>query len=406
MNFWFGLRDLLMPERKYNVVDLARDWFTGSAVKSGATVNLTTALQVTTVLACARVISEGIAQVPLVLMREDGKTRLPAKDHPLYFLLHRRPNEWMTSFEFRDMMGLHLVLAGNFYAFKSVAGGKVRELIPFEPGTVTVKRRADRTLTYRVAMADGAAQDVPAEAMWHVRGPSWNGYLGLEPVALAREAIGLALSTEESHALIHKNGVQSAGVYTVDGTLTPVQFQQLYDWIAKYQKGGAYQSAPLIIDRGAKWTPSSMTGVDAQHLETRKFQIEEICRALRVMPIMVGYTDKASTYASAEQMFLSHVVHTLAPWYERIEQSIDCQLLTPEEARGGLYAKFGEESLLRGAMKDTSEYLAKLVLNGILTRNEARARLDENPLEGLDAPLTPLNSTGDPAGSDQQKEPT
>lgn len=394
MNLLAGLRNWLAPERKYGIVDLARDWFSGRAVKSGATVNLTTAMQVTTVLACARVIAEGIAQVPLVLMREDGTTRLPAKDHPLYFLLHRRPNEWMTSFEFRDMMGLHLVLAGNFYAFKSVSGGKVRSLIPFEPGSVSVRRLSDHTLTYRVSMADGQTQDVPAEAMWHVRGPSWNGYLGLEPVALAREAIGLALSTEESHALMHKNGVQSAGVYTVEGTLSPQQFQQLYDWIAKYQRGGQYQQAPLIIDRGAKWTPSSMTGVDAQHLETRKFQIEEICRAFRVMPIMVGYSDKAATYASAEQMFLSHVVHTLAPWYERIEQSIDCQLLTPEEARGGLYAKFGEEALLRGAMKDTADYLTKLVLNGILTRNEARARLDENPLAGLDAPLTPLNSTG------------
>lgn len=394
MKLLSGLRNWLAPERKYGIVDLARDWFSGHAVKSGATVNLTTALQVTTVLACARVIAEGIAQVPLVLMREDGKTRLPARDHPLYALLHRRPNEWMTSFELRDMMGLHLVLAGNFYAFKGVAGGVVRSLIPLDPGSVTVIRHSDHTLTYRVSMADGQRQDIPAEAMWHVRGPSWNGYLGLEPVALAREAIGLALSTEESHALMHKNGVQSAGVYTVEGTLNPQQFQQLYDWIAKYQKGGQYQQAPLIIDRGAKWTPSSMTGVDAQHLETRKFQIEEICRAFRVMPIMVGYSDKAATYASAEQMFLSHVVHTLAPWYERIEQSIDCQLLTPDEFRGGLYAKFGEEALLRGAMKDTADYLTKLVLNGILTRNEARARLDENPLDGLDVPLTPLNSTG------------
>lgn len=395
MNLLAGLRNLLAPatERKYDVVDLARDWFNGRAVKSGVTVNLSTALQVTTVLACARVIAEGIAQVPLQVMRADGKTRLPAMDHPLYPLLFRRPNEWMTSFEFRDMMGLHLVLAGNFYAFKSVAAGRVRALIPLDPGSVTVKRTSDYALTYRVTMADGASRDVPAEAMWHVRGPSWNGYLGLEPVSLAREAIGLALSTEESHALMHKNGVQSTGVYTVEGTLNPQQFQQLYDWIAKYQKGGQYQQAPLIIDRGAKWTPSSMTGVDAQHLETRRFQIEEICRAFRVMPIMIGYSDKASTYASAEQMFLSHVVHTLAPWYERIEQSIDCHLLTPEESRAGMYAKFGEEALLRGAMKDTSEYLTRLVSNGILTRNEARERLDENPIEGLDEPLVPMNAT-------------
>jgi len=131
--------------------------------------------------------------------------------------------------------------------------------------------------------------------------------------------------------------------------------------------------------------------VDAQHLETRRYQVEEVCRAMRVMPIMVGISDKATTYASAEQMFLHHVVHTLSPWYERIEQSIDCNLLGDNEMDDGYYAKFIEEALLRGAMKDTAEYLVKMTSAGLMTRNEGRAKLDLNPLPGLDKPLTPVN---------------
>jgi HK97 family phage portal protein len=147
----------------------------------------------------------------------------------------------------------------------------------------------------------------------------------------------------------------------------------------------------VILDRNAKFLPTSLSGVDAQHLETRKYQIEEVCRAYRVMPIMVGYSDKASTYASAEQMFLAHVVHTLSPWYERIEQSANAKLLSPQERTSGLYTKFVAAGLLRGALKDTAEYLHKLVLDGIMTRNEARDKLDLNPLDGLNEPLTPAN---------------
>jgi len=117
---------------------------------------------------------------------------------------------------------------------------------------------------------------------------------------------------------------------------------------------------------------------------------------------MAGYSDKAATYASAEQMFISHVVHTLSPWYSRVEQSIDCQLLSEKDAEQGFYAKFVAEGMMRGAFKDTSESLSALTLNGILTRNEAREKLEQNPIDGLDEPLTPANmmvgATPDPEG--------
>lgn len=417
-----GFLSRAVAEHKgYSTLDLFQDVYGGRTSATGRTVNVNTALEVSTVVACVRVIGEGIAQVPLKLLREsaDGKTRLPAKDHPLYQLLAYRPNDYQTSFEFRELLAWHVVLTGNFFAFKNMVFGKIKELIPLEPSRVKVLHAADGTLSYEVTSASGSVQDprnsattgttktqiFPAEAIWHVRGPSWNSWMGLEAVQMAREAIGLAMATEEQHARMHKNGVRSSGVYSVEGPLNPEQFKALKSWIDREMAGIENTGKAMVLDRNAKWLNTSISGVDAQHLETRKHQIEEICRFFRVMPIMVGYSDKAATYASAEQMFLAHVVHTMSPWWQRLEQSIDANLLTEKDRKAGLYSQFVEEGMLRGDSKATAEFLTKLTTNGVMTRNEARAKLDLNPLDGLDEPLTPANMTTPEGGQDGTQNP-
>jgi HK97 family phage portal protein len=152
------------------------------------------------------------------------------------------------------------------------------------------------------------------------------------------------------------------------------------------------------LDNGAKFTANAMNGVDAQHLETRKHQVEEVCRFLGVMPIMVGYSDKTATYASAEQMFLAHLTHCLMPWYERIQQSADVNLLTQAERQQGYYTKLIEAGLIRGDLKTQGEYFYRMVTGGVIARNEARGLMDMNPIPGLDDPLTPTNMTTDPSG--------
>lgn len=366
---------------------------------SGKSVTVDTALEVSTVFACARVIGEGIAQVPLKLMREsaDGKTRLPAKEHPLYDILGRRPNAWQTSFEYRSMIAMHAVLAGNHCSFinRSSRAG-ILELIPFEPGHVTIKQADDWTLSYDVRGKDGGVQTFPAEAIWHVRGPSWNSWMGLDAVGLAREAIGLSMATEEQQARMQKNGVRTSGVYSVEGTLTDDQYKSLKNWIDKNMGGVENTGKAMLLDRGAKWLNTTMTGVDAQTLETRKYQVEEVCRFFRVNPIMVGAESKNTTYASAEQMFLAHVVHTMAPWWKNLEDSINCNLLTDAEWKSGLYANFVEEGLLRGSMTETQETLLGYVNGGLMTPNEGRAKLDLNPDPdpASDALRIPANITG------------
>ncbi len=218
---------------------------------------------------------------------------------------------------------LHLLLTGNGFVFKSYAGdGRLLELILIEPRHVTMIRQPDMTIIYEIGSDDGPTRRLTSREIWHVRGLSANGWSGLDMVRQAREQIGLALATEETHALLHRNGSQPGGVVSIEGTLTTPQHTELSAWVSAHIAGGN-RYKPLILDRNAKWTGMQMSGVDSEHLATRKFQIEEVCRALGVIPMMVGSTEKNATYASAEQMFIAHVVHTLAPWARCIELSAE-----------------------------------------------------------------------------------
>jgi len=350
---------------------------------SGVNVTVDKALAVTTVFSCLRVIAEGVSQVPLKLYKTVGEdAHEVAKEHPLYKIISRKPNTWQTSFEFRENMIFQAGLLGNFYAFKNKSRGKILSLVPFEPGTVTVEVDQKRNLQYKVTI-DGEQRTIPADMMWHVKGPSWSTYIGMEAVKYAREAIGLAINIEESQNKLHASGVQTSGIYSVDGALNQKQATDLMQWI-ETRIGGANRHKPLVVDRGAKFTPISMSGADAQTIENRRFQIEEICRAFRVMPIMIGQADKAATYASAEQMFLAHVIHTLMPWLTRIEQSIDNNLLSEQDIDQGYYSKFNANALMRGAAKDRAEFYDKMYRMKAFSPNQILALEDMNPYDGGD----------------------
>ena len=378
-----GFLSRAVTEQKgYNTLDLFAELYgRGRVTATGKTVNAQTALEVSAVFACCRVIGEGIAQVPLKILREsaDGRSKLPAKEHPLYQVLAVKPNSYQTSFEFREILAWHVVLTGNFFAFKNIVFGKLKELIPFEPGAVRVTREDDGTLSYELTGQSGDKRVFPASVIWHVRGPSWNSWMGIEAVQVAREAIGLAMATEEQHSRMHKNGVRSSGVYSVEGSLNKEQHANIKAWIDKEMGGLENTGKAMILDRNAKWLNTSISGVDAQHLETRKHQIGEICRYFRVNPIMVYGDDKLATYAGSSENFLSHVVHTLSPWWTRLEASIDANLLTEKDRAGGLFSQFVEEGMLRGSALATKDVILGYVNGGVMTTNEGRALLDLNP---------------------------
>lgn len=389
-------------EQKMTSLELFREIYGGTGSSSGVSVTTANSLEVTTVLGCARVLAEGVAQVPFRVYRELDEGRQVARDSAVNRLIYRRPNRWQTSFEFRETIMFHLVLAGNAFVFVNRVGseGEPRELVPIEPGRVEVKRLNGDRLEYKVrGDQQGEEKIFPQEAIWHLRGPSWNSWMGMDAVKLARDAIGLSMALESSHAALHKGGSQMSGLLSMQDSIGPEKFKSLMKWLERYAAGGDLQHKPLILDRGATWTSMQMKGVDSQHLETRKHQIEEVCRAFRVMPIMIGHADKTATYASAEQMFLAHVVHTLSPWYERIEQSADENLLTERQRDDGFYTKFTPNALMRGAAQDRAEFYSKALGAGghgtaWMTPNEARTLEDMDKISDPAADRLPSPQPG------------
>lgn len=361
-----------------SIDEILRDLFAQSNSKAGQAVNVKTALELTTVLGCSRVIAEGIAQVPWKLyQRGDQRGRREATEHPLHYLLKRRPNEWQTSFEFREQIGFHLVLTGNAYVFVSRrANGEILELLPYEPGSVTVTRNSDMSLSYALTLKDGRRVSVPPANMWHIRGPSWNGYLGLDAVHLARNAIGLALATEEFGSSLFANGARPGGLLSTEQVLNPEKIAEIQKSWKASQAGSGNAMKTALLTGGLKYTALSQTADEAQFNETRKRAIHDICAAFRVNPIMVMQTEGTASYASVEQMFLAHLTHTLMPWFERIEQSAEINLLSRQEQRDGYYTKLEAKGLMRGTAKERAEFNQIMRQNGVITVNEWRESED------------------------------
>ncbi len=384
-----------------------RDLTSALSSIGGKAVNMKTAIQVATVFACCRVIGNGMAQIPLKLRLEsaDGKSRVAAKKHPLYKLMALKPNSWQSSFEFRQMLAWHVELCGNAYVFKNRSvTGKMLELIPFAPGQVAVRRDQNMNLFYDVVGFDGSARSFTADQVWHLRGPSIDGFQGLNVISLAREAIGLAMSTEEAVAQLHKNGIRNSGVYAVEGTLDKKQHSDLTAWVNTQFGGLQNAGKPMILDRAAKFLNTSMTSIDAQSQETRRMQVEQICSFFGVAPIKTGFADKTATFASAEEFNRAHREDCLAPRWEAFEQSAAINLLTDAEIAEGYYWDFVEEGLMRGSAKDTKDVILGYVNGGILSANEGRVLLDRNPDPDpeSDKLRIPANIVGDTAKAKPQ----
>ncbi len=299
----------------------------------------------------------------------------------------------------------HAVMTGNAYAYIGRGGGEIQELIPLTPNRVRAIQSIDYGIEYHVTDMAGGVAVLQRENVFHLRGPTWNGYLGMDAVHLAREAIGLSIATEETHSRLFANSAQPGGVLSLKGELSKESKERLKVRIAEQQEGLHNRFKSLVLDQEATWQSMSMTGVDSQHLETRRFQIEEVCRALRVFPQMVMHSDKTSTFASADAFFLAHVLHSLLPWITRWEHTIERDLLGDDDS---LLAKFNVNGLLRGDAASRADFYLK-ALGGAraetayMTRNEVRELEDMDPIEGgdtLPVPSAPIPETPAPIGGE------
>ena len=355
---------------------------------SGKTVNERSAMQMTAVYSCVRILAEAIAGLPLHLYRYDESgSKTKATDHALYALLHDEPNPEMSSFVFRETLMTHLLLWGNAYAQIIRNGkGEIVALYPLMPNRMTVDRDEKGQLYYSYSRSNEEAPTMTGttvilmpQDVLHIPGLGFDGLVGYSPIAMAKNAIGLAIATEEYGSKFFSNGAAPSGVLEHPGTIKDPQ--RVRDaWQSQF--GGSSNSGKVaVLEEGMKYTPISIAPEQAQFLETRKFQINEIARIFRIPPHMIGDLEKSS-FSNIEQQSLEFVKYTLDPWVTRWEQSIMRSLLSPEEKKL-FFVKFNVEGLLRGDYQSRMNGYAVARQNGWMSANDIRAleNLDRIPAE-------------------------
>ena len=388
---------------------------------SGKAVTERSAMQMTAVYSCVRILAEAVAGLPLHLYRykEDGGKE-KALDHPLYLLLHDEPNPEMSSFVFRETLMTHLLLWANANA-QIIRNGKseVIALYPLMPNRMVVDRDIHGQLYYQYTRSTeeaptmkGVTVNLPPSDVLHIPGLGFDGLVGYSPIAMAKNAIGMAIACEEYGAKFFANGAAPGGVLEHPGTIKDPQ-RVRESWQSTF--GGSGNSNKIaVLEEGMKYTPIGISPEQAQFLETRKFQINEIARIFRVPPHMVGDLEKSS-FSNIEQQSLEFVKYTLEPWLVRWEQSIQRTLFSPEEKKR-YFAKFNVEGLLRGDYASRMSGYATARQNGWMSANDIREleNLDRIPAEEggdlylingnmtklADAGLFGTGQQGMPAGTD------
>ena len=371
-------------DKPKNSLSGSRYSFFFGGTSSGKPVNETTAMQMTAVYACVRILSETVAGLPLNVYRyNDSGGKEKAFKHPLYRLLHDEPNPEMTSFAFRETLMSHLLLWGNAYAqIIRNARGEVIALYPLMPNKMSVDRDQNGRLfyLYQRGFEDpntlGSDSRVPLAStdVLHIPGLGFDGLIGYSPIAMAKNAIGLAIATEEYGAKFFANGAAPSGVLEHPGTIKdPIRVKE--SWNSAYQ-GSANAHKIAVLEEGMKYTAIGIAPEQAQFLETRKFQINEIARIFRVPPHMLADLEKSS-FSNIEQQSLEFVKYTLDPWVVRWEQSM-CRVLFSESEKPTFFIKFNVDGLLRGDYVSRMSGYATARQNGWMSANDIRE------LENLD----------------------
>ena len=385
-------------DKPTDAVSSAPTFYFGTSA-SGKAVNPSSAIQVSAVYACVRVIAETIASLPFHVYEttENGSRKAP--EHPLYRLIHDEPNKEMTSFILRETMLAHLLLYGNAYCQIIRTGrDKIDSLYPLLPDKMEVDRDAGGLLTYTYTTSDGKRWRLDPRDVLHIPGLGFDGVMGYSPIALEKSAIGLGIAAEEYGSKFFSNGARPSGILTHPNTVKdPAALRA--SWNAAYGSS-TNASRVAVLEEGMTFVPLSLPNNEAQFLETRKFQVSEICRIFRVPPHMIGDLDRA-TFSNIEHQSIDFAVHTIRPWLVRIEQAVNRALFSDKE-KGRFYVQFNLDGLMRGDYKSRMEGYAIARQNGWMSANDIRELENMNAMsdeEGGNAYLVngnmiPVNLAG------------
>lgn len=380
------IKQVIQATRGMSIADpnLPKMMAAAHSTAAGKSVTPDTAMQLATVWACIRLISETAATLPLITYRRGANNaRSAASDHPLYALLHDSPSADYTAVEFWEFVVVCLCIWGNAYAEKEFIGKRLVALTPLRSDLMSVERNRDGERLYRYSGPKGQ-RVLREDQVFHVRGFGPAGDVGLSPISFARQSMGTAAAAEEHAGKMFANGVRPSLILKMQQILKPDQRKDIRENIIEPMSGSMNAGGVFLAEAGMEPFPVTMNPNDAQFLETRQFHVEELCRWFRVPPFMIGHTQKSTSWGTGlEQQMIGFLTFSLRPYLKRIEQAISRSLI-PVTERADLFAEFNVEGLLRTDSAARATFYQIMVTNGIFTRNEVRALENRPPLPGGD----------------------
>lgn len=361
---------------------------------SGVTVGQDTALGYSAVFAAVNGISSSVGTLPLKLYRRDGRERVELPDHPLYDVLHLRPNRHHNAMEWRAVLQGHLLTRGDcFSEIRRNRSGEITELIPLNPDRVDIELDVrTRRRRYLVSFDDMNDQmELPQESVFHVPGPGFDGIRGWSVIALARQSIGLGLAMEQYQGAFFGNSAAPSGILSTPNQLDDESQARLVSSWEKAHRGLSNAHRVAVLEEGLEWTQIGLTAEDSQFLESRAFGVREVARWFNIPPHKLRDMEDA-TFSNIEQQHIEYYTDTLLPWITRWEQAASLQLLTGLDRQRGLYVEFSVEGLLRGDSEKRGAFYDTMTKIGAMTLNEVRAKENLPPVEGGDTPFVRLDT--------------
>jgi HK97 family phage portal protein len=400
-----SVRDEVEKGRRLRLDDPSGWTMFGRRSYAGKTVTMSTAMQLSAVWACIRVSAQAISSLPLAVYERRGDDdRVKVDDDAVAEVISGSPNADQTSIEFWEGMVSWLLTSGNAYAEKGMIGNRMASLEPLQSGGMSCRpvRLPDGTLVYRITDR-GKQEDLPRTKVFHLKGFGQSVSdrdMGASPIAVGVNTMGAAMAAQEASSSIFSNGLMTSGWLTFDQQLKPEQREQARKNLIEPMQGSSKTGSIGILEGGTKFVPTSLNPEDAQLLDTRRFDVEEICRWWGVPPIVIGHAGEGQTMwgSGVEHILLSWLVLGINPICSRIEARIAKQLLRPHSLRNR-YAEFNREALLQMDSTAKANFISRMVQSAIMTPGEGRAKLNLSKKPGTDqllaqTSLAPLDSLG------------